>query len=55
LVAAHHGDLVALRCLRRLGCPCDLGGSTLMRAVTEGCTLQVLKWLHGQGCPVEWQ
>ncbi|EFJ41893.1 hypothetical protein VOLCADRAFT_98135 [Volvox carteri f. nagariensis] len=63
LVAARNGDLAALRCLRRLGCPWgpvaaggggSSGGGVFICAV-EDCSLDMLRWLHALGCPVDWQ
>ncbi|EFJ41402.1 hypothetical protein VOLCADRAFT_98629 [Volvox carteri f. nagariensis] len=54
--AAHHHDLVILRCLRRLGC--TWGPDVFSRAVYgrgHGSTLEVLQWLHAEGCPVDWE
>ncbi|EFJ41404.1 hypothetical protein VOLCADRAFT_98634 [Volvox carteri f. nagariensis] len=57
--AAHHRDLVILRCLRRLDCP--WGPGVFSRAVYDkvgGGTLEVLQWLHAEGCPLcggEWR
>ncbi|EFJ41451.1 hypothetical protein VOLCADRAFT_107726 [Volvox carteri f. nagariensis] len=65
VTAAHHHDLVILRCLRRLGCP--WGPGVFSRAVYDkdygitletlhrGSTVKVLQWLRAEGCPVDWE
>ncbi|EFJ47656.1 hypothetical protein VOLCADRAFT_91626 [Volvox carteri f. nagariensis] len=54
VTAAHHHDLVMLRCLRRLDCP--WGPGVFSRAVYDrGSTVEVLQWLHAEGCPVDWE
>ncbi|GLC34417.1 hypothetical protein PLESTB_000730800 [Pleodorina starrii] len=68
LWAGYNGDYAVLDCLRRLGCPWAPDGSTFSRAVCLAgdeepghsgdmgwcCSLEVLQWLLGQGCPVDW-
>ncbi|EFJ45856.1 hypothetical protein VOLCADRAFT_105749 [Volvox carteri f. nagariensis] len=57
--AARYHDLLTLRCLRRLGCP--WGPDVFSRAVYDmgSCTietaLELLQWLHAEGCPVDWE
>ncbi|PNH01437.1 Ankyrin repeat domain-containing protein [Tetrabaena socialis] len=61
--AACHGDLVMLRCLRRLGCPWRPDSITLAREVAlmiyelhgSGEPVQrMLSWLLDHGCPMDW-
>ncbi len=53
--AAASGDLATLACLRRLGLPWDPEGSAFT-GVIEGCgCLEVVRWLHAAGCPVDWR
>ncbi|EFJ45910.1 hypothetical protein VOLCADRAFT_93798 [Volvox carteri f. nagariensis] len=56
VTAANHHDLVTLRCLRRLGWP--WGPDVFSQAVYDknsGSTLEILQWLHAEGCPVDWE
>ncbi|KXZ51398.1 hypothetical protein GPECTOR_12g360 [Gonium pectorale] len=55
-VAARNGDLAALRCLARLGCPC--GAASGDQSVFDFCLadkmpLPVLRLLVELGCPVD--
>jgi hypothetical protein len=54
--ALQHGDLAALRALRRLGVPwqptAETFGSMLQQ---DTCTVPALAWLLAVGCPVDWR
>ncbi|PNH04065.1 hypothetical protein TSOC_009814, partial [Tetrabaena socialis] len=58
--AAIDGNLAILPCLRRLGCPWSLDGSTFtsllqhLDDVPEDVMELALSWLLDQGCPVDW-
>ncbi|GIM03824.1 hypothetical protein Vretimale_8508 [Volvox reticuliferus] len=68
LWAGYNGDYSVLECLRRLRCPWSADGATFTRAVCLAgdeepghsgdmgwcCSLEVLQWLVGEGCPVDW-
>ncbi len=58
MAAATSNDLATLSCLRRLGCPWGPDGAPGARTFTEAvkfAALEVLSWLHAEGCPVDWQ
>ncbi|GFR44361.1 hypothetical protein Agub_g5582 [Astrephomene gubernaculifera] len=54
LGAARHGDLLTLRCLKRLGCPWGPHGRLITRCIECCCDPRVLSWLRDEGCPVDW-
>ncbi|GFR41345.1 hypothetical protein Agub_g1959 [Astrephomene gubernaculifera] len=55
-MAANHGDLATMQCLRRLGWPWDPAGATFTACVRqEQCPPPVLAWLVAEGCPVDWE
>ncbi|GFR45438.1 hypothetical protein Agub_g6817 [Astrephomene gubernaculifera] len=53
--AARQGDLLTMRCLRRLGCPWGPPGLVFEDCIEAGCDLPILDWLLKEGCPVEWK
>ncbi len=59
LEAAENSDLATLSCLGRLGCPRDPDGATFTKVIERGPDerpkVELLCWLHAEGCPVDWQ
>ncbi|KXZ55063.1 hypothetical protein GPECTOR_3g220 [Gonium pectorale] len=55
LTAVEKGDYSTLRCLRRLGCPWGPSCAVFTSAVAHGAPLPLIKWLHAEGCPMDWQ